>query len=242
VPRPASSLARPTRSNSGFSLIEVLAALVVTMLLVLTLTPFVSQMLATWARGGEAASLVELKTRGLGRLRDDLRHAIVWTGLGKTQDLAAFRGDETSMNFPVVAGLGPRENGVEYLSFTVETSIDGRALVRRRAPLIGSTYAGFADPVVLSSGPFRYVFKYYSRGGEETAVWTKSRFDIPGRIELIVADRQGLVLSLPITIPTFASVSAACFVGGTLQGCPAIAKSTDNNEWMKALGIALPSQ
>jgi hypothetical protein len=30
------------------------------MLLVLTFTPFVSQMLATWSRGAEVASLVEL--------------------------------------------------------------------------------------------------------------------------------------------------------------------------------------
>ena len=70
-------------AKAGFSLIEVLATLLVTMLLVLTLTPFVSQMLRTWARGGEVANLVELKTRGLGRLREDLRHALVGESLHK---------------------------------------------------------------------------------------------------------------------------------------------------------------
>lgn len=215
----------------------MLAALLVTMLLVLTLTPFVSQMLATWARGGEVANLVELKTRGLGRLREDLRHAIVLVGYGRVGDLAAFEGDETSMSFPVVAGFGPNGGGVEYLSFRVANSINGRALVRRRAPVIGSTYGNFADPVVLVSGPFRYVFRYYSRAGEEMPVWTKGQLDLPARIELHIADRSGrLLLGLPIAIPTFASLSAGCLAGGALQGCPANATPAIDDV-LKALGL-----
>jgi general secretion pathway protein J len=236
-----SGLPRPTSAEAGFSLIEVLAALLVTMLLVLTLTPFASQMLATWARGGEAANTVELKTRGLSRLREDLHHAIVLTGYGQTQDLAAFQGDETSMSFPVVAELDPTGMGIEYLYYTVGTSINGRALVRRRAPVIGSTYGSFADPVVLLSGPFRYVFRYYSREGEEAPVWSKSRFDLPGHIELDIADRNGVqLLGIPIAISTFASLSAACFASSNLQGCPSIAKPPIDDEALKALGITLP--
>jgi len=212
------------------------------MLLVVTLTPFVREMLATWARGAEAANLVEIQTRGLGRLREDLRHAIVWTGFGQAEDLAAFQGDETSMSFPVVAGLGPVGTGIEYLSFTVRTSVNGQALVRQRAPIIGSSYGNFADPVVLFSGPFRYVFKYYSRGGEETPVWNKSRLDLPGRIELYVADRNGqLLLNIPIAIPTFASLSAGCVGGGALQGCPFVS-TPQIDEVLKAFGFPTSNQ
>jgi len=214
------------------------------MLLVLTLTPFVREMLATWARGGEAANLVEIKTRGLGRLREDLRHAIALTGFGQTQDLAVFEGDETSMSFPVAAGFGPVETGIEYLSFTVASSINGRALVRRRAPIIGSTYGSFTDPVVLFSGPFRYVFRYYSRAGEETAVWAKSRFDLPGRIELSVIDRSDRpLLNIPIAIPTFASLPAGCVGGGGMQGCPTIVPPVPADySVLKALGINVNGQ
>ena len=225
---------RPRKLNSadaGFSLIEVLATLLVTMLLMLSLTPFVSQMLATWARGADVASLVELKTRGLNQLRRDLRHAIVWTGYGQTQNLAAFVGNETSMSFPIIAGLGPAGLGVEYISFTVGTSTDGRALVRRRAPVIGSGVGSFSDPVVLLSGPYRYVFKYYTRDGEALTVWHKGRMDLPARIELAVADRNGRHLfELPIAIPTFASMSAGCIATKGMQGCPvkpATAQSLD---------------
>jgi general secretion pathway protein J len=227
--------------KAGFSLIEVLAALLVTMLLVLTLSPFVMQLLATWSRGGEVARLVEFQTRGLGRLRQDLRHALVLTGYGQTQDLAAFEGDETSMSFPVVAGLGPSQLGLEYLSFTVAATIDGRALVRRRAPVIGSSYGSFVDPVVLISGPFKYVFKYYSRDGEELPSWNKSQFDLPGRVELHILDRNGLPLfGVPIAISAFASLSAGCFAIANLQGCSTSqtpATPATYEEILKGLGI-----
>jgi len=214
----------PNGATAGFSLIEVLAALLVTMLLVLTFTPFVGQMLATWTRGGEAADLVEIESRGVGRLRTDLRHAIVWAGYGQLQYLPAFRGDETSMSFPAVVGLQSGEAGIEYLSFTVASSINGRALVRRRAPVIGSSYGGFVDPVVLVSGPYRYLFKYYSREGKQMPAWSKGRFGLPARVELDIADRNArLLVQMPITIPIFASLSAGCFAVSGLQGCPVTA-------------------
>jgi hypothetical protein len=223
-------------TEAGFSLVEVLAALLVTMLLVLTFSPFVSQMLATWSRGAEVANLVELKTRGLSRLREDLRHAVVLTGYGQVQDLASFQGGETSMSFPV-AGLGPNEGGIEYLSFAVGTGMNGRALVRRRAPVIGSSYGTFVDPVILISGPFRYVFRYFSRQGEEVAVWGKGKLDLPGRIELNVVDNDGrLLLGLPIAIPTFASMSAGCLAIASLQGCP-IVEQPSIDDALKAIGI-----
>jgi hypothetical protein len=219
----------------------VLATLLVTMLLILSLTPFVSQMFSTWSRGSEAASLVELKTRGIHQLRRDLRHAIVWTGYGKLEDLAAFEGNEISMYFPVVAGLGASGLGIEYLSFTVAKSPDGWALVRRRAPVIGSSYGSFVDPVVLISGQFKYVFKYYPHEGEALSVWNKGTLDLPSRVELAVADRNGRQLfKLPISIPTFASMSAGCLTSKALQGCPATDDSAD--ELLKESGGVLPGK
>jgi general secretion pathway protein J len=236
-------MSKSINPESGFSLIEVLGALLVTMLLVLTLSPFVSQMLSTWARGGEVAGIVEFQTRGLGRLRDDLRHSLVWTGYGEISDLASFEGDESSMNFPVAAGLGPNRLGIEYVSLSVVPTGDGRALVRRRAPVIGSSYGAFADPVVLISGPFKYVFKYYSRDGEETPEWSKSRFDVPGQIKLDIVDRNGVSLfGVPIVISTFSSLSAGCFAAGSLQGCSATEKAPTYDDILKGIGMPTEQQ
>src|SRR5262245_9284501 len=116
---------RPASAEAGFTLVEVLAALVITLLLVVALTPFVGQMLATWARGTETTRAVELVTRGVGLLRHDLRHAIVWTGYGKTEDLLLFRGNEVSMSFPAATGLAPGRDGLEMISITVDASRDG---------------------------------------------------------------------------------------------------------------------
>jgi type II secretory pathway component PulJ len=238
MPLTQSELARrkPASARAGFSLVEVLAALVVTTLLILALTPLAGQMLATWARGSEAARAVELKTRGLGRLREDLRQAIAWSGFGLTENLLMFRGTDTSMSFPVSTGLGVGRDGVEMLSITVDTSVDGRALVRRRAPLIGSTHGVMSDPVVLFSGPFKYVFRYYTRDGLSQPVWS-NRTELPARVELIVTDRRGPIFSAPVELPVFASLSAGCLVSSGLPGCPVSSKQRDDNEWMKEYGL-----
>jgi prepilin-type N-terminal cleavage/methylation domain-containing protein len=225
---------RPTDSRRGFSLVEVLASLVVTALLIVAFAPFVGQMLATWTRGGEAARLVELKTRGIGRLRLDLTNAIVWTGFGETGNLIAFRGNESSMSFPVWT-----PNGLEMLSITVDTSVDGRALVRREAAIIGSSYSTFRDPVILFSGQFKYLFKYFSRQNQESSTWTEMS-EAPGRVELRIVDQKGQVFSAPIAMPLLASLSAACIVTAKLPGCPA--GETNDEELYERLGLGAKTQ
>jgi general secretion pathway protein J len=230
---------KPASAEAGFTLVEVLAALVVTLLLVVALTPFVGQMLATWARGTETTRAVELVTRGVGLLRHDLRHAIVWTGYGKTEDLMLFRGNEVSMSFPVATGLAPSRDGLEMVSITVDASRDGRALVRRRAPLVGSTYTSFRDPIVLFSGPFRYVFRYFPREGPGLPMWVNTQ-EPPARVELTIADERGPIFTAPLEIPLFASLSAACLASTNLPGCPASAPTEDEQDpegWMKEAGL-----
>src|SRR5215472_10545462 len=76
-----------SKIRSGFSLLEVMVALAITTLLILTFTPIVGQVLATWRRGIEVAGTVELWSRGLRQIRRDLRHAVSWTGYGNLNDL-----------------------------------------------------------------------------------------------------------------------------------------------------------
>jgi hypothetical protein len=215
--------------NAGFSLVEVLAALVVTTLLVFALTPLVSQMLATWARGSEIAGIVELRVHGIGTLRNDLRHAVVWSGFGQKENRLGFRGNEMSMSFPAISGLGEGQDGIEMISIDVTSSVDGRALIRRRAPLIGTTYGAFVDAIVLFSGPYRYFLRYYSNGDAETAVWTDP-LSLPNRVVLNIVDAKGRLSSIPIAIPILASISAACLVSKSLPGCPELTKPPEKGD------------
>jgi Prokaryotic N-terminal methylation motif len=224
--------------NAGFSLLEVLAALVVTTLLILALTPLVSFMLTTWVRGGDVAGIVELRVRGVGVLRDDLRHAIIWAGFGRTENLPAFRGNETSMSFPAVSGLGEGQAGIEMLSIGVASSADGRSLIRRRAPIVGTTYTAFADPVVLFSGPFKYFLRYYSSDGSETSDW-HDPLSLPSRVVLNIVDGRGRTSSVAITMPILTSISAACLASGHLPGCPVLSKpKEEDGDPLNAFGKA----
>jgi prepilin-type N-terminal cleavage/methylation domain-containing protein len=214
--------------NAGFSLLEVLAALVVTALLIMALTPLVGVMLTTWVRGSDVAGIVELRVRGVGVLRDDLRHAVIWAGFGRTENLPAFRGNETSMSFPAVSGLGEGQDGIEMISIDVASSTDGRSLIRRRAPVIGTTYAAFSDPVVLFSGPFKYFLRYYSIDGTETSEW-HDPLSFPSRVVLNIVDGRGRSSGVAVTLPVLASISAACLAGGQLPGCPMMSKPQSPN-------------
>jgi hypothetical protein len=227
-----------TNKTAGFSLLEVLASLLVTMLLIMGLTPLVGQMLATWARGSEVAGLVEFKIRGVGILRDDLRHTIVWTGFGKTDKLLVFRGNETSMSFPAISQHGQGPTQLEMISIAVAHTFDGHALIRRRAPVVGTTYTAFSDPVVLFSGPYKYFLRYYSRDGQEKSEWIDS-LSPPARIVLNITDSRGHVAGIPVQIPIIASASSACLLSANLPGCPGLPSPPDDNPVLKSFIAAL---
>lgn len=219
-------------AEAGFSLIEVLAALIVTMLLVLALTPFTGQMLATWARGSEAAGVVEVMTRGMGVLRSDLRRAVVWAGRSE----ARFRGDEASLSFPTATGLGPGRQGVQMISITVDPSGDGRALVRRSATPAADRHGPFTDPVMLMSGPYSYRFRYVSRKGQSSPAWTDPH-EPPARVVLEIAGANGPVYQAPLEFPVPASLSAACLANKKLPGCPnAQPDEQDIRQWARDFG------
>jgi prepilin-type N-terminal cleavage/methylation domain-containing protein len=208
-----------TRSSPGFSLIEVLAALVVTGLIVIGVTPFIRQLLMNWSRGSEIARVVELKTRGLGRLREDARHIVVWNTSGLPDNQASFSGSTSSLHFPAAVKNAFGHRGVELVSVGVNPSADGYALVRRHAALTRSGDVELQDPVTLFSGRFRYFFRYKSRSGEESAAWSDA-LDVPASIRLTILDERGVVFRTPLEFPIYASMSSGCIAIRILPGCP----------------------
>jgi general secretion pathway protein J len=212
--------------KAGFSLLEVLVALVLTTLLLVSLTPLVRQMLTTWLRGSDVAGLVEFEVRGVGALRRDLGSAIVWTGFGKADDLLIFRGNETSILFPAITNYGRDGDQLEMISIAVGNTADGHALIRRYASVVGTTYTSFSDPLVLFSGPYRYFFRYYSRDGQERSVWANPEGP-PTRVAVNIIDGSGRMVSVPIEISTIASVSAVCVLNANFPGCTGVPQQKD---------------
>jgi hypothetical protein len=206
--------------------------------LILALSPFVGVMLTTWSRGSEVANLVEHRVRGLGLLRNQLRHAILWSDLGSGASKGLlFRGTAASMTFPVVAGLGIGRSGVEMISITVGGVPNMRTIIQRRAHIVGLGHTAFANPVVIYSGGANYVFRYYSRSGEEKEVWDDPA-SLPARIVLHISGRNGTPASIvPFEFATFAGVSAACLTKLQSQGCPTAAIDPGVALYMKGHGL-----
>jgi prepilin-type N-terminal cleavage/methylation domain-containing protein len=206
----------PSR-NAGFSLIEVMAALVVTCLLMLGLTPFVNQLLSTWARGSTIGVVVDMTSRGIGQLRKDLRHAVP---LADRPGVVAFRGDELHFEFPAATGLGTGRGGVEMISISTE-QLEGRelALVRRRSGHVPTeSGAEFKDQVVLFSGNLQYIFRYIAEDGTRQSTWS-DRPDLPVRIEVNILEGRDPVLPV-LELPLYADMSVACLLQPGAPGCP----------------------
>jgi prepilin-type N-terminal cleavage/methylation domain-containing protein len=205
----------PSRNNAGFSLVEVMAALVVTCLLMAGLAPFVNQLLLTWARAGTIGVIVDMTSRGIGQLRKDLRHAVP---LAARPGVIAFRGDELHFEFPAATGLGAGRGGVEMIAISAEP-LEGNqlALVRRRSGHVTTdSGAEFKDPVVLFSGNLHYIFRYIAEDGTRQSTWS-DRPDLPVRIEVNIRDGRDPVLPA-LELPLYADISVACLIPGA-SGC-----------------------
>jgi prepilin-type N-terminal cleavage/methylation domain-containing protein len=223
---PGSRAADPS-SNAGFSLVEVMAALVVTCLLIMGLTPFVSQLLSTWARGSTTGVIVDMTSRGIGQLRKDLRHAVP---LAARPGVVAFRGDEIHFEFAAATGLGAGRDGVEIIAISAE-QLEGKepAIVRRRSgPFTTDSSADFKDPVVLFSGKFQYMFRYITQDGTRQSTWT-DRSDLPARIEVEILDGRDPVLPA-LELPLYADMSVACLLQPGARDCPAVSETAKQGQ------------
>lgn len=236
--RPSAEAEEVQSVRAGFSLAEVLAALFLTTLLVVTLTPFASQVLLTWGRGSDVSRFVEITTRGFNVIRGDLRQTIVWNGFGATENLHVFRGDQTSLVFPAATGLGRGRNGLELISLKVEDSAEGRALVRRRAQLVGTAHTSFTDPAVLIAGPFSFALSYYDETGKPRPTWT-FRGRLPSRVAIRITSAKNPEYNGTFSFPLFANASAGCFANNSFDGCPAAFSSTATDKaLLKQLNIS----
>lgn len=209
----ASDVACSTRpGRAGFSLIEVLVALAITVLLVVTFAPFASQLVLTWGRGARTAEFIEMLTRADDRMERDLLSAVPMTLTRGDTTAMVFRGAPGSVVFATATPFGPGRGGIELVSFGVEKDgQSGMALVRRRAPLRDATQSpsGFRDPVTLLSGPYEFRFEYVAADGTRVKEW-QNRLDMPARVELVILSGGRLVLPAALSFFVPADLSAAC--------------------------------
>ncbi len=220
---PAVRRGTPVSGRAGFSLLEVLVAMAITVLLVVTFAPFASQLILTWGRGARTAELVDMLTRGNDRLARDLLAVVPMTLTRGDQTTMIFRGGPGYLMFATATGFGPGRGGIELVSVGIEADgAAGQAIVRRRAPLrdAAPTATGFKDPVTLLTGPYQYRFDYVAADGTKVGEW-QDRLDMPARVELTILTPTGPLLPLPLSYFVPADLSAACITDEPPDFCDA---------------------
>ena len=154
------SASRRADARAGFSLIETLAALAIAAAIFAVVAEFAGRALRTWNRGEVTISVMEMLTRGLGRLSTDLSLALPMSTPGTDGATVLFSGDANQMMFAAATGFSAGDRGVELL--TISSAIEGDSLVlgacsgprcptrRRSRATRWNCCAGDADTVLLS--------------------------------------------------------------------------------------------
>ena len=179
--------------EAGFTLFEMLVALILMTGILAALGTITSQWLPNWNRGFHHVQRTTLLGSGLERLVADLAAAEFITANGKAKK-PLFDGDEFSVRF-VRTAIGPNSRpGLEFVRISTISDDGGTALVRAHAPFVTISENGsigdlssFSDPVVLMRAPYRAIFSY---AGPDH-VWQNSWRDadqLPIAIRVLVRD------------------------------------------------------
>ena len=179
--------------EAGFTLIEMLIALILMVGILAALATVTSQWLPNWNRGFAHVQRTEVLGQGLERLVADLSAAEFITA-NRAAKRPLFDGDEFAVRF-VRSAIGPNTRpGLEVVRISTLSDDRGLALVRARAPFVAlpesatlRDLANFSDPVVLMRAPYRATFSY---AGPDHA-WLNSWHDanqLPVAIRVLVRD------------------------------------------------------
>jgi len=221
--------------EAGFTLIEALAAVALTGLVLSALANITSQWLPNWNRGMDRIQRSEAIGLALQRIGADLA-AAEYVPASREQRKPLFDGSELSVMF-VRTALGPNARvGLDVVRIGETTDRQGFVAVRSRAPFgpllpvaSVSEQLQFGDPVVLFRAPFRLSFSYAGKD----RVWSSSWHDaekLPAEIMLTVRDAA---TERVLSVSTVSSVHAEAPAGGNCAqpgpDCDGKTDGTDKN-------------
>lgn len=156
----------PRPGEHGFTLVETLASLALTGLILSALATLTGQWMPGWNRGFDRVQHTELISTSMRRIAADLA-AAEFVPAGRTSPKPLFEGSALSITF-VRTALGPNAGtGLDVVRLGEIMDQQRLVTVRARAPYAplapefsGFAQANFADPVVLLRSPLRLSFAY----------------------------------------------------------------------------------
>jgi prepilin-type N-terminal cleavage/methylation domain-containing protein len=184
----------------GFTLVEVLAALAITSVIIAGTATLIHQVAFNFDRGAHSMDRAEALALASDRLAGDFGAArfVVWPD----DHTAAFEGEPAKVSFISAAGVGAglpgaRAGGEELVTLTVEETDGVTRLVRRRAawpgPHVHFSDLAPGDSVVLIEGKLDVAFAYAALGRNGNLDWSDGwagQPTLPRLVRLTVHDRD----------------------------------------------------
>ena len=199
--------------SAGFTLIEVLAALVVTTAFVAVVLPYAGRLATHWWVGETTVESADAWMQAIARMSDDLAQAVP-LGLDRDGKSAlAFSAGEESVSF-VRRALGrPDGSGaLETVSYDVRPNGTGSALVRRSRRFdpqrFGRDGPETGVAATLIAGPYRFRLVSIGADGARQRDWIPAE-QMPVAVELSSAPTgRAPVPAAPVYMPIVARSGA----------------------------------
>jgi general secretion pathway protein J len=200
----------PHASVAGFSLIEALATVALTAMIMVALSSVAGQWIPRWGQGFVGLQRADLISVGIERLGADLaaaEHVSAWGGA----EGPLFEGDASSVVL-VRSAIGPNARpGLEVVRVAQGADDRGAAFIRTEAPFAPGAPGGparafaFADPVALVRAPIRVSLAYAGPDRLWALSW-KGQDRLPAFVRITVSDAANR--SLPLSTEVSVRVNA----------------------------------
>lgn len=223
----------PSRREAGFTLIEVLAGLVLASLILVSLNMAMSAVgkgtdrtRRSLGEQAEITAAVDIFSRDVARIAKIRRPAAPGEFAGYI-----FDGKSDSMVYPLREEAALSQPGLYLVRLSVRQKDGVATLLRERAPLPArgdDSLPKWRDPVTLLSGPYDIAFAYRAQRSGERAWsdgWSASEA-MPEQIRLTVTNRATDRLRVPGFVQSLAIDSEVDCAGNREQRCGTAEKET----------------
>jgi general secretion pathway protein J len=207
---------------AGFTLVEMLVAMLLMAMIIGALTTVTAQWLPGWGYGFSRLQRTELMSIGLDRIARDLADTAFVTADRKSKT-PFFDGAALSVVLVRPAISPNARGGLEVVRISESADQQGNFVLRTTARFApGEISAGqinFGNPVVLMRSPYRLSFAYAGKDRVWKSGWHDEKA-LPSAVRLTVRDAAtDRALPASTVVDIHAEISAACVQGASEGGC-----------------------
>lgn len=224
--------------EAGFTLIEVLAALALASLILVSLNLAMSGVRQSVDRARESLSSQAALSAAADIFAGDAARILKIRLRGSDAGAGyLFEGSARSMVYPMADRRGAARPGLYLVRLTVQETDGQTLLVRDRAPLTAGGEMdgepGWTEPVTLLEGGFDIAFAYRAPGKGVRAwseTWSGAEA-MPEQLRLTITDRATGRLRMPVLVQALrVDAEPECAAGGSGCGMASAAKPQEGKQ------------